>query len=88
MWSNDRYRAPLHRVIASASAPRYSAPYFYNPGYTKESAPLPGVCNADNPPRYRPIRWSEFRARRAAGDYSDQGEEVQISHYRTDSPEP
>lgn len=83
VWSNDRYCAPLHRVLANASAPRYSAPFFYNPSYATQYAPLPGMCDALNPPRYRPIHWGEFRAARAAGDYADYGEEVQISHYRT-----
>lgn len=32
--------------------------------------------------RYRPVNWGEFRLKRFAGDYADQGtEEVQISHY-------
>lgn len=82
VWSNDRYRAPLHRVLAHATMPRYSAPYFYNPSYATMYAPLPGVCDAANPPRYRPVNWGEFRAARAAGDYADYGEEVQISRYR------
>jgi len=82
VWSNDQYRAPLHRVLANASMPRYSAPFFYNPNYTTVYAPLPSVCDAAHPPRYRPISWGEFRAARAAGDYADYGEEVQISHYR------
>lgn len=82
VWSNDRYRAPLHRVLANAAVSRYSAPYFYNPSYDTVYAPLPGVCDAANPPRYRPIHWGEFRAARAAGDYADLGEEVQISRYR------
>jgi len=34
------------------------------------------------PARYRSISWAEFRALRAAGDYADLGEEVQITHYR------
>lgn len=34
--------------------------------------------------RYRPVNWGEFRLQRFAGDYSNQGEEVQISHYRLD----
>jgi hypothetical protein len=37
--------------------------------------------DAAHPPRYRPINWGEFRARRAAGDYADLGEEVQLAHY-------
>jgi isopenicillin N synthase-like dioxygenase len=82
VWSNDQYRAPLHRVLANASMPRYSAPFFYNPSYATVYAPLPSVCDGAHPPRYRPICWGEFRAARAAGDYADYGEEVQISHYR------
>ncbi|MEZ5572778.1 MAG: 2-oxoglutarate and iron-dependent oxygenase domain-containing protein [Halioglobus sp.] len=82
VWSNDRYRAPLHRVLAHSSTPRYSAPYFCNPGYDTVYEPLPGTCDSTQPPRYRPISWGEFRAARAAGDYADQGEEVQISDYR------
>ncbi len=82
VWSNDRYRAPLHRVLANADAPRFSAPYFYNPSYATTYAPLAGACDATHPPLYRAISWREFRAARAAGDYADQGEEVQISHYR------
>ena len=81
VWSNDRYRAALHRVTASAEAERCSAPFFFNPAYSAEYAPLPTTVDRAHPARYRPIRWGEFRARRAAGDYADLGEEVQISHY-------
>lgn len=81
VWSNDRYRAALHRVLANSSQPRYSAPFFLNPAYQSHYAPLPSTVDATHPPRYRPINWGEFRARRAAGDYADVGEEVQIGHY-------
>lgn len=82
VWSNDKYRAALHRVVTSASNARYSAPYFFNPGYDTDYAPLPSMINADDPAHYRSINWGEFRALRADGDYADYGEEVQISHYR------
>jgi isopenicillin N synthase-like dioxygenase len=82
VWSNDRYTAALHRGLVSAEAERFSAPFFFNPAYSAVYAPLPSVVDAANPPRYRPIRWGEFRARRAAGDYANQGEYAQISQYR------
>jgi isopenicillin N synthase-like dioxygenase len=82
VWSNDRYPAALHRVLANTSAKRYSAPFFFNPAYEQSYAPLPGVCTAADPPHYRPINWGEFRAGRAAGDYADYGEEIQIAHFR------
>lgn len=82
VWSNDRYVAPLHRVLANGRAERFSVPYFFNPACETVYAPLPSTCDASRPARYRPIRWEEFRAARAAGDYADVGEEIQISHFR------
>ena len=31
VYSNDRYVAPLHRVLANRDKHRYSAPFFFNP---------------------------------------------------------
>ena len=81
VWSNDRYRAPLHRVLTSADHSRYSAPFFLNPGYDTVYAPLESALDGANP-RYRPINWGEFRAGRAAGDYADVGAEIQIQDFR------
>ncbi|MEO8017031.1 MAG: 2OG-Fe(II) oxygenase family protein [Pseudomonadota bacterium] len=81
VWSNDRYAAPLHRVLSNAAEDRYSAPFFLNPAYSTNYAPLPSVIDARHPPRYRPINWGEFRAGRAAGDYADAGKYMEISHY-------
>ena len=85
VWSNDRYKAPLHRVVANSHLERYSAAFFFNPSYEANYAPLPSVCDENNPPLYEPINWGEFRAGRAADDYADVGEEIQISHFRTSS---
>jgi isopenicillin N synthase-like dioxygenase len=82
VWSNDRYQSPLHRVVVTSNDERYSAPFFFNPSYDALCAPLPELVQVDGRPRYRPIRWGEFRSLRAAGDYADIGEEVQVEHYR------
>jgi isopenicillin N synthase-like dioxygenase len=81
VWSNDRYTAALHRGLVSADAERFSAPFFFNPAYATEYAPLPATVDALHPPRYRPIHWGRFRAQRAAGDYADRGEYHSINHY-------
>jgi isopenicillin N synthase-like dioxygenase len=81
VWSNDQYRAASHRGLASADVERFSAPFFFNPAYSTEYAPLPSTIDLGCAPRYRPINWGEFRARRAAGDYADAGAYHQISHY-------
>ena len=81
VWSNDRYHAALHRVITNPKADRYSVPFFFNPAYSANYEPLPTTVDTDNPARYRPINWREFRSRRVAGDYANYGEEVQITDY-------
>lgn len=45
-------------------------------------APLPAMVSDTRPARYREINWGEFRARRAHGDYADQGQEIQIEHFK------
>ena len=74
VWSNDRYFAALHRVIASAERERFSIPFFLNPGYDTNYAPVPTMVDANRPARYRAINWGEFRRRRADGDYADYGD--------------
>jgi isopenicillin N synthase-like dioxygenase len=88
VWSNDLYAAPVHRVMANPSMPRYSAAYFYNPAPACDYAPLSGACALTGAPRYRPINWGAFRAARAAGDFADCGEEIQIHHFRSGVREP
>eukprot|EP01062_Namystynia_karyoxenos_P067075 TRINITY_DN60977_c0_g1_i1.p1 TRINITY_DN60977_c0_g1~~TRINITY_DN60977_c0_g1_i1.p1 ORF type:complete len:380 (+),score=115.22 TRINITY_DN60977_c0_g1_i1:69-1142(+) len=86
VWSNDRYRAPLHRVKAQLRDERWSAPFFYNPNYRTNYAPVYSTVTPETPARYRPINWGEFRMKRFAGDYADVGEEAQVSHYRIAAP--
>lgn len=82
VWSNDRYQAPVHRVLASKDAVRYSAPFFLNPSFDATYAPLQGAVGVDGP-RYRTISWRAFREGRALGDYGDYGHEIQIADFRT-----
>jgi len=81
VWSNDLYLAPMHRVLTNTDSDRFSAPFFFNPAYSTDYAPLPSAVDAHHPARYRPINWREFRARRSAGDYAHAGEYAQISQY-------
>lgn len=79
VWSNGQYHAALHRVRPVPGVPRYSVPFFYNPAFDAVVQPLPATQNGGA--RYKPICWSEFRGRRAEGDFADYGSEVQISDY-------
>ena len=82
VWSNDRYEAPVHRVLASGNRDRYSLPFFYNPSYNSVYEPLDVLTNEASPPRYKPINWGEFRWKRQQGDYANYGQENQIADYR------
>lgn len=81
VWANDRVTAPVHRVLASKAAERFSIAYFLNPGVKSVIEPLlqPG---AEEQAHYHPVHWDEFRGLRALGDYGNYGEEVQVSHYK------
>jgi hypothetical protein len=50
VWSNGIYRSPLHRVITNDSVERFSAPFFYNPGYDTWVKPLPWPSSVWMPP--------------------------------------
>jgi isopenicillin N synthase-like dioxygenase len=80
VWSNGKYKAPLHRVLADQSRVRYSAPFFYNPSYDTQVTPV----RSAGMPKYYPLSWSEFRRRRFEGDFGDYGADVQISDWLID----
>lgn len=92
LWSNGRYQAPLHRVLTNDTYERYSAPFFYNPGYHQwiEAASDVLLHNDDDdthnihePTRkkYHPCLYGYFRAVRFAGDLTDLGVEIQTQDY-------
>ena len=85
VWSNDRYTAALHRVLPRATQDRYSLPYFFNPSYETDYAPLPGSIGEGEHARYRTINWGRFRQARADGDFADYGSEVQIADFAVSS---
>lgn len=78
VWSNGRYKAPLHRVLSDESKERYSAPFFYNPPYETMVEPL---VETGDETRYHPVLWGYFRAVRFAGDLTDLGVEIQVDHF-------
>jgi len=84
MWSNGRYVAPLHRVLTNDQKQRWSAPFFYNPGYMTGVKPLPSLGQ----PHFDECFWGYFRAQRFAGDFADFGTEIQIEDFSVGSASP
>ena len=75
LFSNGLYHAPEHRVLGSARE-RFSAPYFYNPSYETEIAPVPTLLSTEEPSKFWPMQWGYFRAMRVMGNFGDFGEYV------------
>jgi isopenicillin N synthase-like dioxygenase len=81
VWTNDQYRAAVHRVTPMTASDRYSIPYFLNPSFDAVIEPIPELC--DGAPLYRSFTWREFGVGRANDNYADLGvDDIQISNYR------
>ena len=80
-WTNDRYRAAVHRVVPMTKRSRYSIPYFSNPARESVVSPVPEL-SADGV-RYRPFAWREFMAARAYDNFTDLGvDDTQVTDFR------
>ncbi len=82
VFSNDRFRSPIHRVLARSDRERYSAPFFFNPRYDALCEPIAPLDQPTAPPRFKPVSWAHFRGERAAGDFADYGAEIQVEDFR------
>lgn len=84
-WSNDRYRAAVHRVVPMTESRRFSIPYFSNPNRDAIVEPIPALCAGGA--RYRPFPWREFMAARAYDNFTDLGEDdTQVTDFRIAVP--
>lgn len=54
MWTNERFIATPHRVLAPAED-RYISAFFYNPNWDARCDPLPGCAGPENPPKYQAV---------------------------------
>ncbi|KAF4149928.1 2OG-Fe(II) oxygenase superfamily [Phytophthora infestans] len=80
VWSNDKFVAPLHRVLATDKASRFSAPFFYLPAYDVQVEPI--VVKDGEVPNYRPFSFLEYIVARARGNFADLGQENQIGDFK------
>ena len=83
VWTNDQYKAAVHRVVPMSERSRYSIPYFSNPPRHAVLEPLTAVMAAEGADaRYRSFGWKEYIAGRMADNFADYGvEDIQISDY-------
>jgi isopenicillin N synthase-like dioxygenase len=48
-WTNDLYKATLHRVIHKGENYRISIPFFFEPNYDAVVEPIPSLLNGEAP---------------------------------------
>ena len=80
-WTNDVYKAAVHRVTPMTDRRRFSIPYFANPPRDSIIEPLPefAVPGAN----YRPFAWRDFMAARAYDNFTDLGtDDTQLADFR------
>ena len=63
-WTNDRYRATVHRVQSPVGCARYSVPTFVNPSYDTAVECLPSCLAAGERPKYPPTTSGAYLASR------------------------
>jgi isopenicillin N synthase-like dioxygenase len=80
-YTNDRYRAAVHRVVPMTKQRRFSIPYFSNPPRDAMVAPLAALSSGGA--RYRSFAWREFMDARAYDNFADLGaDDAQVTDYR------
>lgn len=80
VWTNDRYKAAIHRVVPMTTSNRYSIPFFANPPRDALIAPIAELAHPA--PRYREFGWRELIEGRVADNFEDAGaEDIQISDF-------
>jgi isopenicillin N synthase-like dioxygenase len=59
-WTNGRFQSTPHRAVPPVGRHRYAIPFFLGPHLDTVIACLPTCQDADNPPRFPPIRYDEY----------------------------
>jgi isopenicillin N synthase-like dioxygenase len=70
-WTNDYYKATIHRVIPPKHENRCSFPFFFEPNFDTVVAPLDKFCSKNNLSRYKPIHFGDYLERTFKTSYSD-----------------
>ena len=70
-WTNDYYKATVHRVIPPEHESRCSLPFFFEPNIDTVVVPMDEFCSKNNPPRYEPFHFGDYLESKFTTSYSD-----------------
>ena len=81
VWTNDRYRAAIHRVLPMTNRDRISIPLFFHPA--KDTLIEPIADLVQDKALYRPFTWDDYIKAREDDNYADlDAADTQIADYR------
>jgi len=68
-WTNERFVSTPHRVMNVSGTDRYSMACFFGPDLETEVACLPTCQGPDNPPKYPPITYNDYKIGFVSANY-------------------
>ena len=68
-WTNDRFLSTPHRVMNVSGTDRYSIAFFFGPDLDRKLACLPSCQSPDNPAKYAPISYGEYKTEFVGANY-------------------
>ncbi|KAF8817070.1 2OG-Fe(II) oxygenase [Phlegmacium glaucopus] len=68
-WTNDIFKATVHRAVNRSGVRRYSIPLFFGTDYNVKLEPILSCTSPDRPPRYEAITAGEYVKSRLQAAY-------------------
>jgi Isopenicillin N synthase and related dioxygenases len=70
-WTNDYYRATVHRVVSPQDKARLSVPFFFEPNYDTVIEPIGKFCTDSNPIKYSSLHFGDYLEKTFKTSYSN-----------------
>ena len=70
-WTNDYYRATVHRVVSPEDKARLSVPFFFEPNFDTVIEPIERFCTKNNPIKYSTLHFGDYLKKTFKTSYSD-----------------
>ena len=70
-WTNDYFRATVHRVVSPKNKARLSVPFFFEPNFDTVIEPIERFCTKNNPIKYSPLHFGDYLKKTFKTSYSD-----------------